>query len=81
MAKALGVPTYSIYSPWIRKEAWDTHKDDARHKAVHLRDFEPALFENKDKKEFREASLEYYTYFRPDLFAQDMLSFLRNYLS
>ena len=80
MAKALGIPSYSIYSPWIRKESWDIHNSDARHQAVHLKDFKPTLFEKKDKKELRKASLEYYTYFLPDLFAKDMLSFLRNHL-
>ncbi|WP_290624886.1 glycosyltransferase family 9 protein, partial [Altibacter sp.] len=41
MAKALDIPTFSIFAPWILKEAWNSYEGDGTHRSVHLKDFYP----------------------------------------
>lgn len=75
MAKALNVPTFSIYSPWISKEAWDSFSSE-NHVAVHLKDFKPELFKNKNIKEIKNDVFEYYTIFKPKLITTKLTAFL-----
>ena len=44
MAKALNIPTFTIFSPWIKKEAWSMFEDGKSHVSVHLSDYQPQLF-------------------------------------
>ena len=41
MAKALGKPSFIIFSPWIEKKIWATLEDGVHHISVHLNDFKP----------------------------------------
>lgn len=77
IAKALGVPSFSIFSPWITKIAWDTYNTDETDIAVHLGDFHPELFEKKPKKELKEDALELYQKFKPSFFNNDLKRFLK----
>ena len=54
MARALGVPNYSIFSPWISKEAWLTDKNNTKNEAVHLADYKPEILEisKKERKQY-----------------------------
>ncbi|WP_378298247.1 glycosyltransferase family 9 protein [Aquimarina hainanensis] len=77
MAKALGTPTFTIFSPWIIKNNWNMFDDDKKYTSVHLSDFLPELFTDKDTKELKKASLNLYTYFKPQLFLNKMEAFLQ----
>ncbi len=77
MAKALGVPSFSIFSPWITKIAWDTYNSDNMNIAVHLGDFHPELFENKSKKELKKEAFGLYQKFEPSFFNDDLKKFLK----
>ena len=79
MAKAIGIPTYSIYSPRIEKEAWDTHRQAGFHLAVHLKDFEPEHFVGMDKKALRKASSELYRQFKPKYFKDSLRVFIQKH--
>lgn len=72
MAKALGVPTFAIFSPQINKEAWAIYEDD-RNQSVHLKEFKPELF--TDKK----ASPDLYPHFTPDLIFPVLLNYLKDF--
>jgi heptosyltransferase-2 len=50
MAKALNIPTFTIFSPWIIKEAWNMFEDNKTHISIHLKDIEPELYEGKKPK-------------------------------
>lgn len=67
MAKALNVPTFSIFSPWIKKEAWNSFEDGVTNVAIHLKDFKPQLYGNKSVKKMKPKSLELYREFTPEL--------------
>jgi heptosyltransferase-2 len=75
MAKALNVPTFSIYSPWIDTMAWHTFEKDTN-VAVHLNDYHPELIKGKSKKELKKETLELYKKFRPELFTDRLTNFL-----
>jgi heptosyltransferase-2 len=36
MAKAVNVPTFAIFSPWVRTETWAIEKEHTTNKAIHL---------------------------------------------
>ena len=78
MAKALQLPTFSIFSPYITKEAWQSSglKD---HIGVHLSEYYPELFTDKDKRMLRKESEILYKSFTPDLFKNELQSFLLKY--
>lgn len=76
MAKALNIPTFSIFSPWISKVAWNIHNDDPRNMAVHLQDYLPHPFEDKSQSELRGEAKILYQKFRPELFEEKLRDFL-----
>lgn len=75
MAKALGVPTFAIFSPWIRKEAWALFQNKSN-RSVHLNDYREELFENLTKKQTKKKSNQLYKYFKPELFNKELELFL-----
>lgn len=77
MAKALNVPTFSIFSPWIEKNAWNNDEDGDKNIAVHLKDKRPELFLNKTTAELKKLSLEVYEGYRMQDVEEDLLLFIR----
>lgn len=67
MAKALNIPTFTIFSTWIRKEAWNSFEDGKNNVSVHLKDFKPELYGEKSPKEMKKQALELYEKFTADL--------------
>ncbi len=80
MAKALDIPTFTIFSPWIHKKDWNMFEDGERQTSVHLSDYMPELFLNKSTKELKKKSLELYPYFKTELFINQLHNFLRKNL-
>ncbi|MGI9551178.1 MAG: glycosyltransferase family 9 protein [Aurantibacter sp.] len=76
MAKALKVPTFSIFSPWIDKIGWDTYSDN-RNIAVHVSDYFPEEFSKTSKKKLKAGSKKFYKMFEPELFKDKLLQFLK----
>jgi heptosyltransferase-2 len=44
IAKALGKPTFTIYSPYVNKSFWSSFEDSPLHKSVHLLEEKPDLY-------------------------------------
>jgi ADP-heptose:LPS heptosyltransferase len=76
MAKAIGRPTFTIFSPWIKKEAWNSFENGTTNVSVHLKDFKPLLYGAKTAKEMKGKAMELYPEFTPDL----ILPTLKHYL-
>ena len=76
MAKALNKPTFTIFSPWIIKESWNSFENETSTVSVHLNDFKPELYGKKSAKEMKSEGLSLYNKFTPDLF----LPILENYI-
>ncbi|WP_026705290.1 glycosyltransferase family 9 protein [Flavobacterium soli] len=78
MAKALDIPTFTIFSTWIKKEAWNSFEDGTTNVSVHLKDFKPALYGAKSPKEMKKDALKLYEAFTPDLILPSLESYLNN---
>ena len=76
MAKALGKPTFTIFSTWIIKEAWNAFEDGKSNVSVHLKDYKPELYGNKTAKEMKNEAMYLYDEFTPEL----ILPQLRKYV-
>lgn len=81
MAKALEVPTFSIFSPQIPKSGWDLKEDDKKHLSVHLNDYAPDFMADKSTKQLK-SSLNKIAYerFKPELFIDKLLNFVKKQL-
>lgn len=78
MAKALNVPTFTVFSTWINKEAWNTFEDGKQYVSVHLKDYKPQLYGSKSPKEMKHQALELYKHFTPDLIIPALKEYLKD---
>lgn len=76
MTKALDKPTFTIFSTWINKEAWNSFENETTTVSVHLKDFKPNLYGEKSAKEMKKKAFYLYQQFSPDLF----LPLLKEYI-
>jgi len=77
MAKALNKPTFTIFSTWIIKEAWNCFENGSTNVSVHLKDFKPELYGNNSAKDMKKTALALYQEFDPDLFIDILKKYLR----
>lgn len=77
MAKAIGIPTFTIFSTWIKKEAWSSFENGTTNVSVHLKDFKPELYGGKSPKEMKGQAMELYQAFTPELIEPALLPFLQ----
>jgi len=81
MAKALNKPTFTIFSPWIKKESWSIFEDGKKHIGIHIFDFYPNLNQTTQKKELLSNYSEFYHQLKPELFSDYLSKFVKNHLS
>jgi heptosyltransferase-2 len=77
MAKALNIPTFSIFAPWIMKEAWNSYEATGKNASVHLKDFYPELYKKHPKK-YKKQAETLYRQFAPDYIIPEIKDFLSN---
>ncbi len=75
MAKAIDVPTFSIFAPWIDKKGWHTFAG-AKNIAIHIGDYIPKEFSEMSKKEIRKETPRLYKMLKPNLFEEELKKFL-----
>lgn len=77
MAKALRVPTFAIFSPWIRKEAWALYENKQNH-VVHLQDIEPEIYKKRSFKSIKKELQRYYGKVTPSHINNSLTLFLKD---
>ena len=77
MAKAIDIPCFTIFSPWVIKEAWNSFENGDTNVSVHLQDFKPEVYGDKYAIEFKQQAIEMYDYFTPDLFLAQLQKFIQ----
>ncbi|WP_417445007.1 glycosyltransferase family 9 protein [Joostella sp.] len=77
MAKALDIPSFAIFSPWIDKKEWATENSQI-HQSVHLADYLPKLFLNDDLKKVKNDHSYFYKEFKPTFFLNELKKFITN---
>lgn len=79
MAKALDLPTFTIFSPWIMKEAWNMFDDEKKNVSVHLKDFKPELYEGKSLKAMKNDVFSLYKEFPPKYIIPRLAEYLKQF--
>ncbi|MDN6311130.1 glycosyltransferase family 9 protein [Psychroflexus halocasei] len=80
MAKALDVPSFAIFSPWILKDGWNSFEKNHPNASVHLNDYKPELCKEPTKI-LKEKSSELYQAFKPELFLPKLERFINQYVN
>lgn len=83
IAKAIGKPTFTIFSPYIQKEDWSSFEDGVLHQSVHLLDFVPDAIANltyEQSKEIEKNPRELYLKLTPEMIIPQLKTFLERYL-
>jgi len=78
MAKALQIPTFTIFSPYLNKQNWFGQSETKKHVAVHLSDF--ITYSEKDLSKAKENPDAYYLKFKPEFIIPQLNLFLTNEL-
>lgn len=81
MSKALNIPTFTIFSPWINKSSWNMLTDDEKHVAVHLNDYHPEIYNNEHPKKFKKQAMELYKKLTPDRYRAQLSKFVKTIIS
>ncbi len=76
-AKALDVPSFSIFSPWIIKEGWNSFEESYPNTSVHLSDYRNNWFKKHNVKDLKQNAEHYYKAFEPSLFKSKLIDFLK----
>ena len=79
MAKAVEVPTFTIFSPWIDKKAWASFEDGVKNVSVHLEDIKPDFYENIIYKNLKPKSEKLYKILKPEFVFQKLIFFLQKH--
>ena len=77
LAKALEIPTFTIFSPFIRRESWGIFDDGIKNLSVHLNDFKPELIQGKPYKQLKKESADLYYDFLPEYIISKLDSYLQ----
>ena len=75
MAKALAIPSFSIFSPWILKSAWNSYEASGFNASIHLSDLKPELYQKHPKK-YKKKAAEMYQELLPEFVMEKLNLFL-----
>lgn len=81
MAKALNIPTFTIFSPWINKSSWNMLTENDQHVAVHLNDYHPEIYNGQHAKHFKKQAMDLYKKLTPDLYRASLVDFIKRITS
>lgn len=73
MAKALNIPTFTIFSPFIKKNDWNMFENEITNVSVHISDYKNIEISKKNNNLDK-----IYNQFKPELFEDLLKSFLKN---
>lgn len=76
MAKALNIPTFTIFSPSLKMQNWFGKKENKNHKAVHLSEYIP--YQEEDFVAAKKKPSKYYLKFTPTFIVQPLHDFIAN---
>lgn len=81
MAKALGIPTFAIFSPQIKKENWSIYENGENNVSIHLNDFKPEVLHGLSTKETAKKATGFYELLLPNLIFAKLDPFLEQVVS
>lgn len=84
ITKALDVPTFTIYSPYVNKEHWCSFEDGKAHDSIHLLEEKPDLFDTFTLEERRKIEANpdaLYHKLTPEMILTKLKPFLQHHLN
>jgi lipopolysaccharide heptosyltransferase II len=84
IAKALGKPTFTIYSPYIDKSHWNSFEDGKAHDSVHLMEEKPDLFDSftrEERGEIEKNPRQLYRQLTPAMILKKLKPFLQHHFN
>jgi len=84
IAKALEKPTFTIYSPYIDKDAWNSFEDGKFHQSIHLLEEDPDLFSSfspEERKKIEANPDSLYLKLTPEMIISKLKPFLEHHLN
>lgn len=75
MAKALDVPTFSLFSPSVDKETWQIFENEKENESIHLKDLKPEIYKQHDEKYIKENTFKYFDEYPLELILEKLKSF------
>ena len=79
MAKALEIPTFSIFTPSVRKETWQIFENEAKNFSIHLKDLKPEIYKQHTEQYIKEHTFEYYAEYPLSLILEKLEAYFREY--
>lgn len=76
MAKALNIPTFSLFSPSVDKETWQIFENEPQNVSIHLKDLKPEIYEQHDEKYIKEHTFKYFDEYPLELILTKLQSYL-----
>lgn len=76
MAKALFIPTFSLFSPSVDKETWQIFEDE-KNISIHLKDLKPEIYEKHDEKYIKEHTFKYFDEYPLELILEKLEAFFK----
>lgn len=80
MAKALEIPTFSLFSPSVDKETWQIFEDE-KNISIHLKDLKPEIYSEFNEKYIREHTFEYFNAYPIDKIKEKLKLFFNTILN
>ena len=74
MAKALFIPTFSLFSPSVDKETWQIFEDE-KNISIHLKDLKPEIYAEFDEKYIKEHTFKYFDEYQIELIKEKLKDF------
>ncbi len=73
MAKALNVPTFSLFSPSVDKETWQIFENEIENVSIHLKDLKPEIYQQHDAKFIKENTFKYFDEYPLELLLEKLM--------
>lgn len=78
MAKALSIPTFSLFSPSVDKETWQIFENEKGNVSIHLKDLKPEIYQQHDEKYIKEYTFKYFDEYPLELILQKLNAFFKD---
>ncbi|MDR3273353.1 MAG: glycosyltransferase [Flavobacteriaceae bacterium] len=80
IAKALQIPTFSIFSPHKFRKDWGCYENLLIHKSFHLADINPEIYQQLDSKDFLKYPQKFYALMYPEKLIPKVENFVETVL-
>lgn len=77
MAKALNVPTFSLFSPSVDKETWQIFENEKENVSIHLKDLKPEIYKEFDEKYIKLHTFKYFDEYPLELILEKLNYFFK----